>query len=142
MYFGSVSKAEDKRFENFEKEITHIIKIRPPYVWGGSVEKGVDCSGMLYLTAKRAGFPVRRTTSHRMSLGEGGWESLVVNVKGRQPLDLIFWTLKEKRPNGHVGVLYLNIEQVVHASSSKNAVVVQPLEGTLWEKITGVRRLQ
>lgn len=96
-----------------------------------------------------------------MALGEGGWIGHPV-ARGRfKLLDLVFWTFRERRPNGHVGAVWRTprrgtqddtrstmgkgslgkpFTQVTHASS-KRGVVVDPLTGRLLEKHTKTIRL-
>jgi hypothetical protein len=132
----------------FEKELRVIIDRHPRYTWGGSESevRGVDCSGYLYLAAKRAGLPVQRTTALYMSKGFGGWESIKIQVKDISHLDLTFWTWRDKpnRPEGHVGVVLMEpgeIELRVTHASEKRGVVLDKLEGVLKRDLTAVRRL-
>jgi len=37
-----------------------------PYVWGGTTESGVDCSGLLYYAWRKAGHPMRVRTAQQM----------------------------------------------------------------------------
>jgi len=101
----------------------------------------VDCSGYLFLAARRAGMPVRRTTSVRMAEGDAGWIGVAVSRDSRQHLDLVFWTLKPHRPNGHCGVVWKHPDRVTHASLSKGRVVVAPLAGELYRGLTKIIRL-
>lgn len=140
----------------FEKELIVIIDKHPAYVWGGceSEEKGLDCSGYLFLAAKRAGIPVKRTTASAMYYGQGGWDAH--HVKGwldnGDHCDLVWWTWKTKdgtakphRPYGHVGVFLIGkksgLIEVTHASGSKG-VVLEPLKGSLITDMAGVKRLR
>jgi hypothetical protein len=145
-FFGWQSRAEalgPGYARAFHWELKCIIELKPKYLWGGSTDekKGLDCSGYVFLAAKRAGMPVRRTTSDRMAEGECGWEGVRVFRDEVRHLDLVFWTMKEKRPNGHVGVFYLDADHVTHASSKHNRVVVVPVQGILETAITGCSRL-
>jgi hypothetical protein len=121
----------------FEEELDRIIERRPKYVWGGSEDesKGLDCSGMLFLAARRAGVPVRRTTAVRMAAGESGWTHIRVSRGEHDHLDTVWWTLKPGRPCGHVGVVWRDQDRVAHASSSHGATVVTPMEGKLRDNV-------
>ena len=132
-----------EQLETFGANIEFIVQATPRYVWGGSssIERGLDCSGAIYLAAKWAGMPVTRTTSLRMSAGLDGWVGNdIIDANARARLDLMFWTLKDHRPNGHVGVL-LDRDHVAHASSTQGHATISPLEGVLREKLTAIRRL-
>ena len=126
-----------------------IHKRHPPYVWGGADDKkGVDCSGLVFLAAKRAGIlGVTRTTSRNMALGFGGWRGSDVELRDADEADLPFWTWRDKpqRPYGHVGIFLVGTKsgllEVLHASSSRHTTVVQPLEGVFVRDLAKVRRL-
>jgi len=127
----------------FEFELKSILDKHPKYVWGGSEseEKGLDCSGYLYLAARRAGMPVRRTTALRMSQADGGWHSRIISKTHTKLLDLLWWTWKEgKRPNGHVGVKWK--DNHILQSASSRGVVEDELKGRLVDKMTLARRLE
>jgi cell wall-associated NlpC family hydrolase len=128
----------------FIRELNFIIHIRPRYSWGGASEdlsKGMDCSGFMFRAAKWAGMPVRRTTSRRMAMGEGGWIGRRIDWKQRQVTDLVFWTFKRERPNGHVGVILKDKNHCAHASGSRNQVVVDKFNGVLRNDLSGIKRL-
>lgn len=126
-----------------------IIDRKPAYVWGGSQSeaKGLDCSGYIYLAARRSGMPVKRTTALFMEKGLAGWSSRKMTLDDSDELDLIWWTWKDtpSRIHGHVGVFLVNRDsgllEVTH-SSSKRGVVIQPLVGSLLRDVSSVRRLR
>ncbi|MEJ2718512.1 MAG: NlpC/P60 family protein [Deltaproteobacteria bacterium] len=121
-------------------ELRSIINKHTPYAWGGSNDEreGLDCSGYIYLAARRAGLPVRRTTSRRMAIGDGGWTGIPVTLDDPancgDTLDLMFWTFAAKRPNGHVGVRW-GKQRVTHAST-RRGVVIDRLSGVLMKALT------
>lgn len=133
--------------DTFCKNIQTIIDAHPRYVWGGSVSeaKGLDCSGYIYLGAKRSGFPVFRTTARNMRLGLGGWIGYDLSVFDSEALDLVWWTFTATRPDGHIGILWRDrdgMPTVTHASGSAKGVVVGFLQGSLFRDISGIRRLR
>lgn len=126
-----------------------IIEKKPKYVWGGSEseEKGIDCSGYLYLAAKRSGIPVTRTTAILMEQGLGGWHGKRITLDDAQELDIVWWTWlnKPQRKHGHIGFFLVNTRgsnllEVTHSSSSKG-VVIQQLRGSLLRDISSIKRL-
>ena len=132
--------------KSLKKQYEFIISKHPKYTWGGSedLDKGLDCSGYIFLACKWAGVPgITRTTSLRMSMGLGGWIGRDIDLEIADESDLVFWTFHEQRPNGHVGA-FMNDGQgrlrVTHASSSRG-VVVDDLHGVLAANLTKVRRL-
>lgn len=139
---------------SFLREVLYILSKAPKYVWGGiDIILGVDCSGLIFAAAKRAGIPgITRTTAYHMAMGHGGWIGVDVELADATPSDMTFWTWKDKpdRPYGHVGVLIAKgqpnpitrpVYTVVHASGSKKRVVKQNLTGVFMRDLTRVRHL-
>lgn len=118
-----------------------IIDKKPRYGWGGAVaeEKGLDCSGFVYLVFKRAGFVVGRTTARNMRLGYSGWHGADAVDGQFQVGDLVFWTWRDQpqRPDGHVGIIMQTgvVEMVAH-SSARRGVVLDGIEGVFLEDIS------
>lgn len=145
------SSGLDKTYEAaLDRELWTIIRKQPKYTWGGctSEEQGVDCSGFIYLAAKRAALPVKRVTAKDMANGLGGWFGVSVGLREANVLHLVWWTWRDKKPlreHGHIGVVVLGdgsrLLEVAHASQSKRYVVIQPCEGKLLTEISAVKRL-
>ncbi len=131
---------------SFRRQLKFIAGKNPKYTWGGAsdLSSGLDCSGYIFLAGKWAGFPgITRTTSYRMSLGLGGWTGATTSMDHAQHGDLVFWTLKESRPNGHVGVVMERSElhvEVAHSSLAKG-VIQENMNAYLIQKTTNIRRL-
>ena len=134
--------------DSFRKNLWITIDRHPAYSWGGSEseQKGVDCSGYLYLAAKRSGIPVRRVTAMQMRTGGGGWIGKDTDLIHAGELDLVWWTWIDKPhgPHGHVGVVLTGRQsgllEVSHSSSSRG-VVVHELKGMLLRDISAIRNL-
>lgn len=131
---------------SFKKQLSFIISKHPNYRWGGAEDpdKGLDCSGYIFLAAKWAGIPgITRTTSYRMSLGLGGWTGRDVATTEAEECDLPFWTFDPERPEGHVGAFLRRQDGklgVTHASS-RRGVVLDDFSGPFKTNLTKVRRL-
>ena len=148
--FPTVSKALSPKYElTLKRNLWIIIDKHPKYTWGGSESElqGVDCSGYLYLAAKRSGIPVHRTTAIQMEAGLAGWTGKKVTLDDANELDILWWTWKTspQRRHGHVGFFLVNnrgskLLEVTHSSSSKG-VIVQQLRGTLLRDISSIKRL-
>jgi cell wall-associated NlpC family hydrolase len=121
-------------------ELETIISRHPHYQWGGATDevKGLDCSGYLYLAARRAGFPVRRTTAKRMLEGNEGWVNIAVFPAERKPLDLGGWSFRKRFD--HIGLIWKTPYTVTH-SSSRRGVVVDELRGALVQYAESIKRL-
>lgn len=145
-FAGHEAEALGTAYRNsFKRQLDFIISRRPAYAWGGasSLEKGLDCSGYIFLAAKWAGLPgVTRTTAYRMSLGLGGWPSQRVLPDQAEECDLAFWTFSPLRPCGHVGAILDKSRELSagHASTTRG-VIKEPLKGSLRKNLSSMRRL-
>jgi len=136
---------------SWEKELNFMILKNPKYVMSDKIkpddpiESGVDCSRYMYLTARRAGIPISRTTARDMATGGGGWLGKDVKSDDADHLDLSFWTWSgSARTYGHVGAFMVGpksgLLEVTHASETRG-VVLDKLKGKLLTDLTKVRRL-
>lgn len=111
--------------------------LHTPYLWGGTSSFGLDCSGIVQLSMRMAGRPVRRDTD--MQSGDIGIE-LVPGpaLADLQRGDLVFW-------KGHVGIMR-DGETLLHASGHTMTVASEPLADAvtriahLYGRPTGFRR--
>ena len=95
------------------------------YRMGGLSEKGVDCSGFVYLAYKnKLGIDLPRTTEKQMRIGSS------VSKKNLKVGDLVFF--KTGRKLRHVGI-YVGDNEIIHASSSKG-VIKSSLSNHYWQK--------
>jgi cell wall-associated NlpC family hydrolase len=141
--------------KNFERELMNIFRENPRYVMSGKIKpdaptsEGIDCSRLFYLAQKRAGGVRKRVPARDMALGKGGWEGTTVNaLPDAKHLDLFFFTLKEGRPLGHVGILLImnRIWHLGHASSGRGQTVIDeimlvPPFSWITEKLKLIRRI-
>lgn len=96
-----------------------------PYRAGGLSQRGVDCSGFVYLTFReKLGRKLPRTTQEQLRQGKRVARSeLTVG-------DLVFFRTGFK--TRHVGI-YLGEEQFLHASSSRG-VMISSLSDAYWNR--------
>lgn len=75
-----------------------------PYVWGGTSESGVDCSGLTYLAWKRMGVDIGRTTYVQYP------NSTKISASELKPGDLVFSSFgaRDNDGPGHVGMYVAN----------------------------------
>ena len=92
-----------------------------PYQWGGLTRQGLDCSGLVQLSFRKAGLNVPRTTEGLLEVGKR------VKLKKARPGDLLFFALSEKRNKvTHVGIVTQKERgkspAFIHASTSKGVM--------------------
>ncbi|MBU0943175.1 MAG: C40 family peptidase [Proteobacteria bacterium] len=96
---------------------------RVPYRLGGLSKRGIDCSGLVYLTYKnRFGIELPRSAGEQAKSGQ------VVNLNGLQAGDLVFF--KTGILGKHVGI-YVQGGEFLHASTTKG-VMVSNLSDPYW----------
>ncbi|MCB1188494.1 SH3 domain-containing protein [bacterium] len=110
-----------------------------PYVWGGSSDSGVDCSGLIYkilcsdMKCGTSGMP-RRASEQFAELG------YAVDYDDLEPGDLVFFTTY-KAGASHVGI-YLGEGDFIHASSVQHQVGYSNMEDGYYKRnFVGGRRL-
>ena len=88
---------------------TALRFINSPYIWGGRVPSGIDCSGFTQLVYKIHGIPVARDSREQAAMGKQ-----VDFITDTRAGDLVFFD-NEKGIISHVGMI-LSQGLVIHAS--------------------------
>ncbi|MEA3419546.1 MAG: LysM peptidoglycan-binding domain-containing C40 family peptidase [Campylobacterota bacterium] len=98
------------------------------YVWGAVGPAKFDCSGFTSYVCKKNGISLPRTSIMQAKVGQK------IDRKHLKPGDLIFFdTSKEKKGIvNHVGI-YLGNSKFIHASSSKNKVMISSLNKSFYK---------
>lgn len=92
-----------------------------PYRYGGTTKSGMDCSGLLCVSYKRAGLTLPRTSAQQSKFGKS------VKMNELKPGDLVFFSKKKgRRKITHVGMV-TNVKnkkdiRFIHSSSSLGVV--------------------
>ena len=83
--------------------------INSPYIWGGRVPSGLDCSGFTQLVYKIQGTPIPRDSWQQAEVGK-----IIDFIDQAEPGDLVFFD-NDRGKIAHVGMI-LSRGLVIHAS--------------------------
>lgn len=108
-----------------------------PYVFGGQVPGGFDCSGLVYYVFNRTTkLSLPRTATPQFS------EGIIVDPQEALPGDLVFFWGTDGSSSiiTHVGI-YIGNNQFIHASTSKG-ISIASLDNSYWSyRVRGIRRM-
>lgn len=100
-----------------------------PYKYGGTTQRGMDCSGLVYVAFQKENISLPRT-SRSMSL-----EGKRLKLKEVLPGDLLFFqTDKNRKVINHVGIVVeadLDGINFIHSSTSRG-VIISSLKEAYW----------
>lgn len=88
---------------------TAVKFINSPYIWGGRLPSGIDCSGLTQLVYKIHGIPIPRDSWQQAEAG-----TAVDFIDAARPGDLVFFDNERGRIT-HVGMIFSE-GLVIHAS--------------------------
>lgn len=96
------------------------------YKTGGTSQKGIDCSGLVYRTFKEGmNITLPRSTELQSQLGKR------IRKNRLKAGDLVFFKTGSIFKSQHVGI-YINNKRFLHASTSRG-VIISSLENQYWE---------
>lgn len=96
------------------------------YRWGGMTEKGMDCSGFVYIIFRVNGIFLERDSIDQSRLGTP------VSIDDLAAGDLLFFQTRANKIS-HVGI-YLGNGRFIHSSSRKGGVVISDLSDSFYRK--------
>lgn len=88
---------------------TAMRYINSPYIWGGRIPSGIDCSGFTQLVYKVQGIPIPRDSGQQAEIGKN-----IDFIDQAEPGDLVFFD-NDRGKISHVGMI-LSKGLVIHAS--------------------------
>ena len=106
--------------------------IGTPYVWGGELPGGFDCSGYVQYVFARHGYSLPRTADIQFEVGD------VVRRGDEKPGDLVFFETYAPGAS-HVGV-YLGRDYFIHASSSRGVTIDRLSTDFFAQRYLGAKR--
>ncbi|MEH0156942.1 C40 family peptidase [Limibacter armeniacum] len=101
------------------------------YKMGGLTKKGIDCSGLMYVSYQKVGVTLPRVSRQQAQTGTA------INKSELRPGDLVFFTYPGGSRITHVGMItQVNGDDItfIHASTSRG-VTTDKLNSNYWEKI-------
>lgn len=121
-----------------EDVIIEIIRyLNTPYKYGGTSEKGIDCSAFtqnVFLSSLNIELP--RSAREQFTVGEP-----VTNRADLKFGDLVFFNTRRRVRPGHVGI-YIGDQYFAHASRSHGVVVSSMQDGYYDKRYMGARRIK
>ncbi len=105
---------------------TALAQLHKPYRYGGHTSRGFDCSGLVYYAYQSVGIAIPRTTRDQQR------SARPVPMRDLSPGDLLFFREWGDKPS-HVG-LYVGKGSFVHASSSRQSVMLSRLSNPYWKQ--------
>lgn len=97
-----------------------------PYVWGGTTEAGLDCSGFVQRVLREEGISLPRVACDQAKVG------ITVPLAMLEPGDRLYF--QSGREIDHTG-LYIGGGRFIHASGSGGCVRVDDLFSERWQRL-------
>lgn len=133
LFFHTKTESQSKKFDNFGDFVTHWIG--KPYKFGGTTEKGIDCSAFVqkYFKSIYQSDVPRTCIKQFKFLKKVEFKKMMIG-------DILYFFSESSPSKWHCGI-YLGDEQFIHASNFKEGVKISCLsDGLYLNNLKGVRR--
>ena len=99
-----------------------------PHKMGGTSLKGIDCSGLVYITHKEFGINLPRSSQEQARFGK-----IIPTFKELRKGDLVFYNNSYKTSNfiTHVGI-YIGDGNFIHTSNKKGVIISKVNDPYYW----------
>lgn len=121
----SVPKDDGELRENLAETARNYLGV--PYLWGGTTERGFDCSGLTMAVYRLNGMRLPRSSGDQYEAGES------VSPKNLRRGDLVFFATAGGRRISHVG-LYLGGGAFIHAPSRGRNICIDQLSDNYYRQ--------
>jgi probable lipoprotein NlpC len=129
----AASASKEEKTAAFEEARNKVLAAagkyeKTPYRYGGADSKGMDCSGLVYISFKEA----LSVTVPRSAKGLYDWAEIISTDK-LQPGDLVFFKTDSSGSVTHVGI-YAGGGRFIHSASEgpKTGVMYSALDESYW----------
>jgi probable lipoprotein NlpC len=127
----TVVKTTKRGATKIDKIISNALKYKGvPYKFGGTTRRGMDCSGLVYVSYLQENTPLPRVSRDMAKKGKK------VSLKNAKKGDLLFFkTFKKRNRINHVGLIISvkkNQIRFIHATTSRG-VITSLLSNKYWK---------
>jgi probable lipoprotein NlpC len=127
----TVSKTTKRRIVKIDKIVANALKYKGiPYKFGGTTKRGMDCSGIVYVSYLKEKVQLPRVSRHMAKRGKK------VSLRNAKKGDLLFFKTSKRRSRiNHVGLIVSvkkNQIRFIHSTSSRG-VITSSLSERYWE---------
>lgn len=137
---AATSTSNNNSYSSADKIVRHAKQFEGTrYKFGGTDKRGMDCSGLVYVSFQEEAIPLPRISRDMAKHGKR------ISLDNAQKGDLVFFqTSKSRKVINHVGLVVANSKgeiQFIHSTTSKG-VITSSLEERYWKNaFVEVRRV-